>query len=202
MEKLQLIYPLKKGFLTTQRFGETRNLQIYKDNNIQIVGHNGVDYGRDVPIFRGEPVYAAHDGVAYISTDNKEGCGVVIRTDKPFYYNDEVNCYYKTIYWHLLPNIPLRNGQSVSTGDLIGYADNSGLSTGDHLHFGLKPQLINEDNGIWYNVEQTNGYLGAISPDSYWSGYYPEDIKTLLKIKSIAEQIINLLKNYLTKNSK
>jgi hypothetical protein len=49
-------------------------------------------------------------------------------------------------------------------------ADNAGFSTGDHLHFGLKPEFVQEEQP-WtrYNVEQDNGYMGAISPAPYFS---------------------------------
>lgn len=186
-KKLSLIYPVSKGTPISQRFGENLN-PFYKE--LGLIGHNGVDFAFPMR----SPVYATHDGkVVYAGMDGNEGYGVVIRTNETFEYKGE-EVYFKSIYWHLLPaGILVKVGQKVETGDLIALGDNTGLSTGSHLHFGLKPQMKGENDWTWLNTEQNNGYFGAISPEPYWSGYYPEDIKILLKIKSIAEQIINLL---------
>lgn len=185
MKKLELIYPLTKQFIfITQYFGKNE-VPLYKQ--LGMLGHNGLDW--ICP--NNTPVYATHDGViTYAGMDSSGGWGVVIKTNEPFEYNGLLESYYKTIYWHLTQNIPIKVGQKVETGDLIGFADNTGMSTGSHLHFGLKPIYQGENEWTWYNLEQLNGYLGAIDPVPYFNHYYPEDIKILLKI-------IELLKNFL-----
>lgn len=164
---LKLEHPVTP-FAVLQNFGV--NGEYYRANGIPIDGHNGLD----LRATHGQPVYASHDGIAYITTnDGREGVGVVLRTlGLHLYENSQV--YFKSIYWHLVdptkdPNFPfpITNGQQVKTGDLIGYADNSGFSAGSHLHFALKPQAFNESNNAWYNTEQGNGYAGAIDPTPY-----------------------------------
>lgn len=160
--KLELSYPVKP-LIINQKFGG--NGDYYRSNGINIVGHNGIDFWAQ----HGQPVYATHDGISYVGHDDKEGNGVVLVTTQKYDYG-ESQAYFKTIYWHLLPNIPVTNGQSIKMGDLIGYADSTGFSTGDHLHFGLKPMANNEPAGSWINIEQNNGYLGAIDPLPYFNG--------------------------------
>src|SRR5260370_31962867 len=84
-------------------------------------------------------------------------------------------------------------GVAVKAGDLLGYADNTGLSTGDHLHFGLKPQAEAEPAGTWINVAQTNGYLGAIDPTPYLNGRFAEDIKLAEEAAAITTTAADLL---------
>lgn len=180
--KLILKNPVKP-LRVNQSFGE--NPQMYANPKYGgIKGHNGIDFRA----MHGEPVYAAHDGTAYYEYDGGQGEGVVIRTNEAFDYEDGQS-FYKTIYWHLCDQIkepkftsPVYKavgyrpdqtgvsqvGVSVKCGDLIGYADNTGASSGDHLHFGLKPQAKNESNGAWLNFEQNNGYGGAIDPAPYF----------------------------------
>ncbi len=191
MKKFELIYPLSRQFkFISQYFGENK-VPLYK--KLEMLGHNGIDWICPDKA----SVYATHDGIiTYAGVDSSGGWGVVVKTNEPFWYQGK-EVFFKTIYWHLTQNIPIKVGQKVETGDLIGYADNSGMSTATHLHFGLKPIAQGENEWTWYNLEQSNGYFGAIPPDPYWSGFYPEDIKILIKIKSIAEQIINILKNFL-----
>ena len=159
MTKLTLKYPINP-FFVNYAFGRVTDL--YTAQGMK--GHNGVD----LRAYRGQPVYASHDGVCYPEVDNGGGNGVVIRTLVSYEYEGK-DVYFKTIYWHLLQdNAVVQTKQEVKAGDLIGYADNTGMSTGDHLHFGLKPQAQNETNFTWYNTEQTNGYFGAIDPMPYF----------------------------------
>lgn len=163
--RLFLEHPLK-NFKITQHFGNS-NPTLYGN-----MGHNGLD----ATAKHGTPVYASHDGFAYYQVDNAGGHGVVIITDKEYESVTGESSYWKTIYWHLVD--PLKEpkyrspvmdkiGLKVKTGDLIGYADNTGHSTGSHLHFGLKPVAKGEDNGTWYNVNQNNGYYGAVDALPY-----------------------------------
>jgi murein DD-endopeptidase MepM/ murein hydrolase activator NlpD len=194
MKKLELFRPLKLA-VPTQLFGV--NGEFYRRNGIDIIGHNGLDYA--VP--HGTPVHAAHDGVAFVGKDSREGIGVVIRTHDLRSYEGGA-AYMKTIYWHLATPtchggthaVPVRSGQRVKVGDVIGYANNTGFSTNDHLHFGLKPQAWNEEDSVWWNVDQKNGYLGAIDPLPYLSKLAAEDYSNIRRIlDSIALQVNRLL---------
>lgn len=187
MEKLELFYPIRPWFVS-QKFGDCHPAvcDFYK-NVLKMRGHNGLD----VRASRGQKVYAAHDGVVtFAGEDGSAGYGVVIRTlDKREYGID--GAYFKTIYWHLLANgISVRAGQNVKVGDVIGLADSTGVSSGDHLHFGLKPMKPGEQDWQWFNLEQTNGYMGAIDPFSYFNDVYADEAQTLL---SRLSQLILLL---------
>lgn len=183
--KFDLFYPVKPKIIN-QPFGNVSSTY----TNMGLAGHNGIDFFA----LHGEPVYATHDGVCFPEIDAQGGNGVVIRTNEAYDYNG-TQVHFKTIYWHLTKDdAVVKTGQQVKAGDLIGYADNTGLSTGDHLHFGLKPQAWNETDWTWVNAEQQNGYLGAINPTPYFNGYFAQDAQTVL---GIYYKIISLLKDYL-----
>lgn len=174
--KLQLFRPIRNTFIT-QIFGV--NGEWYRKNGINILGHNGIDYSA----WHGQPVRAAHDGKVYYSYDGKEGFGAVVMTHDKREYLPVGECYWKSIYWHFCdpkkePQFEpqFQSGDPVRCGDVIGYADSTGFSTGDHLHFALKPMLIeNEQPWAWYNLEQENGYMGAVSPEPYLSSLSAEE---------------------------
>lgn len=127
-----------------------------------LAGHNGLD----LRSYHGQPVYAAHNGVANYEIDNSGGHGVdILSTEK---YDQG---YARTRYWHLCDpkkepqyKSPIQGKKNVKVkaGDLIGYADNTGFSTGDHLHFGLKWA---EKNGTVLNY--SNGFKGAVDPKPF-----------------------------------
>jgi len=175
--KLQLSSPLKIPIKINQYFGANAT-NVYKQEGMP--GHNGIDFYAP----HATPVYACHDGRAYFQIDSAGGHGIVLITNQPFDYQDG-QAYFKTIYWHLCDSTkepqfksPIQDfpwGKDVTRGDFIGYADNTGLSTGDHLHFGLKPVAQGESSNSWYNVEQNNGYFGAIDPAPYFdTGLLPD----------------------------
>lgn len=183
--KFELFYPIKPAKINQNFGGNSVNYSDPKYGGI--VGHNGIDFQAS----HGDPVYAAHDGTCYPEIDSSGGNGVVIRTDDAYEY-EGAQVHFKTIYWHLdKADAVVKIGQKVKTGDLIGYADNTGASTGDHLHFGLKAQAWDESNWTWYNLNQNNGYLGAIDPAPYFNGYYATDASTVFFI-------LNSIKNLLT----
>jgi len=164
------IYCPVKPLGINQGFGG--NGAYYQAHGINIIGHNGLDLFAT----HGQPVYAAHDGACYPEEDENAGFGVVIITNEAFNYNGSPT-YFKTIYWHLINNIPVKADQQVKAGDVIGYANSTGLSNGDHLHFGLKPVLSSQEPPFaWETTNPNNGYLGAIDPTPYLNGKFAADI--------------------------
>ena len=91
-----------------------------------VKNHNGVDYGTPV----GTPVWAVADGtVTKALQDSAAGKHVCLRHMNGF----------ETCYLHLSGFGPgVRLGAHVSQKQIIAYSGNSGLSTGPHLHFGMK----------------------------------------------------------------
>lgn len=172
MEQLRLYYPVKP-YKLFQAFGACHPsvCEWYKEK-LGLLGHNG----EDAIAPTGTVLRAAHDGVVtFAGEDGSAGYGIVIRTDKEYDYKGKP-AYFKTIYWHLLPSgMYVKAGQKVKTGDVIALSDNTGMSTGPHLHFGLKPMYQGEADWEWWNAEQDNGYKGAIDPQPYWTNIHAED---------------------------
>jgi len=111
-------------FCITQYFGNTAFAQSGAYNG---QGHNGVDFGTPV----GTKITAALAGTvtATGNTDQAYGCysygkWVLIRHGNGL----------STLYAHL-SSVSVQKGQTVGTGQLVGYSGNTGYSTGPHLHF-------------------------------------------------------------------
>lgn len=112
-------------------------------------GHDGLDLRAP----RWTPIYAAREGtVSFVETNENRGLGVKI------FHGPYEGKYYNTLYWHLVA-IDVNKGEKVSTGQLIGYADNTGYSAGDHLHF-----EIEECDAKGNVLNLYNGYWGAVDP--------------------------------------
>ena len=119
---IKLIVPVNGPI--TQLFGE--NPDVYKKWGFP--GHNGIDYG----IPNGTPVGAAAAGtVAAVSFENG-GYGNYVKLS----HMDGSRSYF-TYYAHLA-SAAVSPGQKVKVGTTVGFSNNTGASTGPHLHFGLK----------------------------------------------------------------
>lgn len=112
-------------------------------------GHNGLDL-----MARGwQNCYAAREGtVIEKETEPERGLGIGI-LHGPYFGR-----YFKTRYWHLA-GIEVNIGDKVRTGELIGFCDNTGYSSGNHLHFEVK-----ETDALGNTINHDNGYFGAINP--------------------------------------
>ncbi|MFH0846139.1 MAG: peptidoglycan DD-metalloendopeptidase family protein [Patescibacteria group bacterium] len=110
----------------TQYFGNTpfatANPQVYNGG-----GHNGVDFGAST----GTSIKTALSGTIEAVGDTDTACPgasygkwVLVRHPNGL----------SSLYAHL-SLIKVSEGQSVVTGDVIGYSGNTGYSTGPHLHF-------------------------------------------------------------------
>jgi hypothetical protein len=111
-------YPAK-----TQGFGENPNLY----RRWSLPGHEGVDF--KAPI--NSQVYACADGEVYLVHDGSGNhpYGIHIRI-----LHQEG---YRTVYGHLNKAL-VGTGQFVRAGEVIGLADGTGNSVGNHLHLTLK----------------------------------------------------------------
>lgn len=208
--QFELFYPCKP-YGINQVFGV--NGKYYRDHGIMIDGHNGMD----LQARHGQPIYAAHDGIAFYEVDSSQGHGVVLISNNEFDYKGG-KCFFKTIYWHMVdPKQEPKYASPVQTyqkqhagepmpikrGDILGYADSTGFSGGDHLHFGLKPirpgkpinawqDAVDVGIGNWVNIEQNNGYLGSINPMPYFNGLFALDgLAAGLSVEEYQEAIKN-----------
>jgi len=93
--------------------------------------------GNDYTVPSGTPVYAAASGMAVKTIKN-----MCYSSDEPN-YGSEVEIRHPngllTIYAHLdCDSIKVKTGQFVKVGQLIAKSDNTGWSTGPHLHFEVR----------------------------------------------------------------
>ena len=92
--------------------------------------HQGVDLDTGT----GWSVVATRAGTAYTGYGSAAGNYITIDHHDGF----------KSIYMHL-NGFAVSNGTNVGAGQLIGYTGSTGVSTGDHLHFGISL------NGVYVN---------------------------------------------------
>lgn len=166
-----LYYPLPEGFPISQRFGE--NPQWYPESK----GHNGIDWACPV----GTPLYSASDGIVERADEipSKIGYGrqVRIRTAEGI-----------LIYGHL-SKLGCKVGDVLKAKQQIGLSGGatsdpcSGMSTGPHLHFEIRPNTG--------GVNAPGGYLGAIDPHPYLVGhsYTGEVTEALFTVKITVAQL-------------
>ena len=105
----------------------------------------------DISESDGLPIRATHDGLAMpqsgIASNGVMGYEVVI-------IGTCQGKEFKTVYSHL-PGQIISGQKTVKAGEVIGYVDDSGLSSNPHLHYQLK------------GLGSINGYLPKNIPDGY-----------------------------------
>ena len=171
---MKLQCPIKQGIKVKKWYGKNTPLTSLDDFKLcisQEYGQNLRDYasiglpfhnGIDIAFEEWTEVYASHDGEAWFTEDSMKGLGVVVTG---------VGC--KTIYWHLREAVrPLNSKWQVKRGDLIGYGDSTGYSTGHHLHYGLK--LLDNSGNV---LNRDNGVDGAIDPLPYITWFFMNDVE-------------------------
>jgi len=145
---LSLRYPFEQTYETTLRFGDPlidpALQKLYKAFGLS--GHDGIDFA----LPEGTPVLAADDGEVVLAGRGAYGLTVAIQ-----------HSWGKSYYGHL-SGTGLSIGQKVYKGYKLGLSGQTGLTTGPHLHFGIK--LNNHD--------PDNGYYGKTDPQSYLNGTY------------------------------
>lgn len=142
--KANLGLPLKEERQVTSVFGDTVEdpLLMKKYAQYGLHGHDGIDFAVEI----GTEVISIDKGkVVLAQVDGDYGTTLVIEHE-----------WGKSYYGHL-SDFKVEVGDEVEKGDLVALSGNTGLSTGPHLHFGIKP---NEN-------DSSNGYFGKIDPAPY-----------------------------------
>lgn len=165
----EFIYPVPANSRISQFFGERP--EFYQKHGFN--GHPGVDFA--VPI--NTPVASVFWGeVIELGWSNK-GWGIYIKVK----HDDLV-----AIYAHL-NRVKAVKGCYITRGQLLGYSGNTGLSTGSHLHFGIKDTKY-----------PNNGYQGYKNPMPYFKKtkeHFP-DVR-----KKVQAEINQIKKDGYTKKS-
>lgn len=113
-------------------------------------GHLGVD----LKAGHGQEVYCALTGsITSIDTNPRTGLDVRI-------VSEHGGKTYRHIYEHLL-GYQGKIGDLVQTGQLVGWADNTGWSSGDHLHF----QLQVWEKGKWVDTDPEEVMFNVFARD-------------------------------------
>lgn len=189
---MNLLYRPVKPFIINQKFGEN-NACVSTDGTNRVINCDGMNppagykslygirghQGLDLAAKHGQEVYCACDGIVYmIDTQPKSGLDVRVES-----IVDGIK--YRHIYEHLL-GYQKKIGDEIVTGELIGWADNTGYSSGNHLHFQVE-QLIDSK---WVKVD----------PIPLMEQTFAKDILFLKnKIKYLKEILAKLLDRSATK---
>lgn len=132
-----MIVPFKGTFRLTQGFGG--NYDSYKQ--FGMLGHNGLDYG----LPSGTQVIAPHGGTIIETGDEgSTGYGKYIKIE---------NGIEGSVLAHL-QSFQVKVGDTVSEGQPIAFSDNTGNSTGPHLHWGYYKFPRNRQNGYAGFIDQ------------------------------------------------
>ena len=99
--------------------------------------------GTDIPAASGTKIYSAQGGVVTTVGKNKKhsyGYYVIISHGNGI----------STLYAHMKSVAPVKEGETVKKGQLIGYVGSTGRSTGPHLHFEFRVNGIRADALKYY----------------------------------------------------
>jgi hypothetical protein len=135
--------PFNGSFRITQTFGNVlylNGINWYAQWGLN--GHNGQDYG----LPNGTEVIAPHSGTIKEYYFDANGYGWYIKLE---------NDIEGSVLAHLMNKPVVKMGDVVKEGDLIAYSNNTGGSTGPHLHWGYYRFPRNRQNGFNGFVDQT-----------------------------------------------
>ena len=179
------IFRAVKPNLMTQAFDMKQSLvEMYK--SLGMTNHGGYDWYTP----EGEPLYFDCSCAGYVlntEIDSAGGLGINIITET----EDGI---FKHRYWHL-KKFNVVAGQKVESGDLIGWCDNTGMSTGSHLHRDMK-EMVKDFQGVLKIKNPDNGTYGTVRWDKYFENVFVVDyIKSLQMKIGIIQKIIELWKS-------
>jgi murein DD-endopeptidase MepM/ murein hydrolase activator NlpD len=144
----------------TQYFGNTPFAQTGAYNG---KGHNGIDLAAPI----GTPVKAALSGtvIGTGNTDLVRGCYSFGKWVMVKHANG-----LNTMYAHF-SQISVVQGESVSTGEVLGYSGETGYATGPHLHFGVYVSSATQILTLGQATNAKTPCANAVMPVTPLAGY-------------------------------
>lgn len=138
-----LSLPFRKFYPATNRFAEPPSAELAKKYSAWgIIGHQGIDFS----LPEATVVLAVDSGVVSQSGLNADfGVSITIK-----------HRWGESFYAHL-KEVTVAKQHLVRRGSPIGRSGSSGIATGPHLHFAIRP----------HNFNKENGYQGFIDPEPY-----------------------------------
>ena len=137
------MHPIRDIFYTSL-FGD-RRIYEYNDGSSGSAIHTGLDYRAPI----GEPIMAPFNGKVVMAKDRIVTGNTIVLEHLPAVYS---------LYYHL-DSIAVSLDDEVVTGDLLGTAGNTGLSTGSHLHWEIRVRTVAVDPEL---------FLEAVLLDRKW----------------------------------
>ncbi|RME56080.1 MAG: M23 family metallopeptidase, partial [Caldilineae bacterium] len=131
---IHLSVPYEGDHPVSQLWGE--NADFYRRftyDGVPLRGHNGID----IYMPTGSRILAADSGTVAVVDFNAGGFGNWVRVDHRWGHS---------VYAHM-NRAYVRVGQQVQRGDVLGESDNTGNSTGPHLHFSIRITPYRRDDG-------------------------------------------------------
>lgn len=129
----------------TQYFGENPNYyQRYSYDGVPLKGHNGLDFGTPVA----SVIVAVDAGTVIEMANDEDGYGLYVKMK---------HIWGESLYAHLSKQL-VTVGQAIKKGQSVGLSGNTGVSTGPHLHFGLRINPYSRNDG-WGGYSDPLPYL-------------------------------------------
>lgn len=182
---------------------------------IGMKGHNG----EDLKSWNGEPLYFPVEAdckwYARNEVDFDGGVGLDIFSDRPIEVSDipyrgsldliqkeldkyEGKVYVKFRFWHLEKSL-MKDGEEVKFGQMIAKCDNTGASSGSHLHWSWK--VIQPAGKAGFTLDNDNGFYGGQSFGEMYENRFCLDVlaeKLRAQIKEVQLSLIDLLKKVIS----
>jgi hypothetical protein len=122
---MKFLYPVQPNSIITQTFAEHERR---RETNGWTQYNGAIDWG----IPTGTRIKAAQSGIVTVVRSDATGYGTHVRIE-----HTEGNVKFLSIYAHLM-NVNVAVGATVNAGDIVGKSDNTGFSSGPHLHFEIR----------------------------------------------------------------
>jgi len=123
--------------------------------------HNGIDFGTS----SGQKCYCVYPAVVTKAVYGSKSAGnfVELTTD----VINEKGLVYKLKFRYLhLKSISVKKNQRLTMGEVVGRCDNTGFSTGPHLHFDV---MLYKETVAGNFARVNNGYLGFMNPQELFT---------------------------------